>query len=404
MSLFYGLLSNMPWWGYIIVTLIMTHITMVSVTVFLHRSQAHRAIELHPIMMHFFRFWLWFTTGMKTKEWVSVHRKHHARCETEEDPHSPVIEGINTVLWQGAELYRHSKKDPETLEKYGKGTPSDWLEKYVYSAKFMRGKQGIVALLLIQLVLFGAPGIVMWGVEMAWTPFFAAGVINGVGHYFGYRNFECPDASRNILPWGILIAGEELHNNHHTYGNSAKLSVKWWEFDIGWMYIRMMQALGLAKPKRTPPIQDAPVPAEEMDLDTIQDVINNKVSIFTHYSEDVLMPLFKCEKQNLVNRDAVAAFSSATRRAIKRHPATLKNEEQENIDQALTHSKPLHQAYHARNSLNEVWSKTYKNNHELIKSFQEWCHHAEKSGIHALQKFARHLKSYRLKPHHGKKS
>lgn len=404
MSLFYGLLSNMPWWGYVIVTLVLTHITMISVTLFLHRSQAHRALELHPGVAHFFRFWLWFTTGMKTKEWVSVHRKHHARCETEEDPHSPVVEGIKTVLWQGAELYRHAKKDSETLEKYGKGTPNDWLEKYVYSAKFMHGKQGIVLLLLIQLILFGVPGIVMWGVEMAWTPFFAAGVINGLGHFFGYRNFECPDASRNIIPWGILIAGEELHNNHHTYGNSAKLSVKWWEFDIGWFYIRLLETLRLAKPKRIPPIEARPAANNEtIDLPTVEAVLNNKLSIFTNYSKNVLMPLFKNEKKSMINRHAVSAFSFTTKRAIKRHPMLLKAHEKTQVANALGHSESLSHAYQLRERLNNIWSKTYTNNQELINSFQEWCIHAEKSGIHALQKFVHYLKSYRLKTTHRKK-
>lgn len=401
--MFYGLLSNMPWWGYIIITLVMTHITMVSVTVFLHRSQAHRSIDLHPIAAHFFRFWLWLTTGMKTKEWVAVHRKHHARCETEEDPHSPQIEGISEVLWKGAELYRYAKKDPETLEKFGKGTPNDWLEKNVYSAKFLRGKQGILALLLIQLVLFGVPGLVMWGVEMAWTPFFAAGVINGIGHFVGYRNFECPDASTNILPWGILIAGEELHNNHHTYGNSAKLSVKWWEFDIGWMYIRILETLRLAQPKRTPPIKAKPVISEAIDIVTVEAVLNNKLSVFTYYSQKVLMPLFKHEKKSFVNRNALSAFSFTTRRAIKRHPMLLKSTEKTRVETALAHSKRLNHAYQAREGLNQVWSKTYANNQELIASFQEWCSHAEKSGIEALQNFVHYLKSYRLKPVHGKK-
>lgn len=407
MSLFYGLWSNMPWWGYVLITLVLTHITMISVTIFLHRSQAHRALELHPIAAHFFRFWLWFTTGMKTKEWVSVHRKHHARCETIDDPHSPVIEGINTVLWRGAELYRYSKKDPETLEKYGKGTPEDWLEKHIYSSKFMRGKQGVVALFLIQLILFGVPGIIMWGIEMAWTPFFAAGVVNGIGHFFGYRNFECPDASRNIIPLGILIAGEELHNNHHTYGNSAKLSVKWWEFDIGWMYIRLLEFLGLAKPKRIPPIEDKLTAAnnETIDLPTVEHVLNNKISVFTHYSEQVLMPLFKHEKKNQINRHAVSAFNFSTRRAIKRHPMVLNPQEKTQVENALMHSKHLNKAYQLRAALNNIWSKTYQNNTDLIASFQEWCHHAEQSGIHSLQKFVRYLKSYRLKHsgHHGKK-
>ena len=396
---FYGLLAHMPWWGYLVVTLVLTHITMISVTLFLHRTQAHRALDLHPAVAHFFRFWLWLTTGMKTKEWVAVHRKHHAKCETVEDPHSPQIEGIKTVLWQGAELYRYAKKDTETLEKFGKGTPDDWLEKYVYSTKFMRGKQGVAILLIAQLILFGVPGLVMWAVEMAWTPFFAAGIVNGVGHYFGYRNFECPDASRNVLPWGILIAGEELHNNHNTYGNSAKLSVKWWEFDIGWFYIRVLETLKLASPKRLPPIEAKPLKKEALDLSTVQDVLNNKLEVFTRYYKEVLRPIVKREKKrSLADRKLVSAFSFSARKALKRHPSLLKQQEIEHLNTALSHSERLKQAYHFRERLNQIWSKTYSNNHELIASFQEWCQQAEKSGIETLQRFANYLKSYRLKP------
>lgn len=397
---FYGLFSNMPWWGYIVITLVMTHITMISVTLFLHRSQAHRAIDLHPIISHFFRFWLWFTTGMKTKEWVSVHRKHHAKCETIEDPHSPQVEGINTVLWQGAELYRFAKKDPEILEKYGKGTPDDFLEKYVYSAKFMRGKQGVVISLLIQLILFGIPGFIMWAIEMAWTPFFAAGVINGIGHYVGYRNFECPDASTNIIPWGILIAGEELHNNHHTYGNSAKLSVKWWEFDIGWTYICILKTLKLANPKRIPPKEArSNTQSNTIDLSTVEAVLNNKVCIFTQYTKEVLIPTFEDEKKTCVaHNSTVSAFNFSARRAIKRHPMTLKKQEQAQVKNTLAHSEKLNTAYQLRERLNQVWSKTYSNNQELLSSFQEWCVNAEKSRNEALQNFVAYLKSYRLKP------
>ena len=241
---------DLPWWGYVVVTLILTHITIAGVTIFLHRHQAHRALELHPVVSHFFRFWLWLTTGMVTKEWAAVHRKHHAKCETADDPHSPQMQGIDKVLWEGAELYREETRKQETLDKYGHGTPNDWIERNLYS-KYTR--LGITLMLFINFALFGFLGITVWGIQMLWIPLFAAGVINGIGHYWGYRTFQTEDASRNIVPWGILIGGEELHNNHHAYGSSARLSNRWFEFDIGWLYIRIMEILGLAEVKRLAP-------------------------------------------------------------------------------------------------------------------------------------------------------
>ena len=235
---------QLPWWGYVLVTLGLTHITIASITIFLHRHQAHRALELHPIASHFFRFWLWLTTGMITKVWVAIHRKHHVKCDTIEDPHSPQVFGLKKVLWGGSELYRAEAKNLETIEKYGKGTPDDFLERNLYTP---RTWHGILTMLIINIVLFGPIGITMWAVQMAWAPIFAAGGINGIGHYFGYRNFDTKDCSENIVPWGILVGGEELHNNHHRYAHSAKLSYKWWEFDIGWLYIRIFEVLGLAR-------------------------------------------------------------------------------------------------------------------------------------------------------------
>ncbi|MFL6712717.1 MAG: acyl-CoA desaturase, partial [Sulfurifustis sp.] len=223
---------SLPWWGYVLVALVFTHITIASVTIYLHRHQAHRALDLHPVVSHFFRFWLWLTTGMITKEWAAVHRKHHAKVETPDDPHSPQQWGIRKVLWDGTSLYRVASKDGEILAKYGHGTPDDWIERHLYSR---RNTWGIASMLVINLVLFGPIGLTIWAVQMAWIPFFAAGVINGIGHYWGYRNYEVQDASRNIVPWGILIGGEELHNNHHAYPSSAQLSNKWWVFDIGWL-------------------------------------------------------------------------------------------------------------------------------------------------------------------------
>ena len=276
--MFSGLI-DLPWWGYVLVALGLTHVTIASVTIFLHRHQAHRALELHAIPSHFFRFWLWLTTGMVTKEWAAIHRKHHAKCETVDDPHSPQTRGLKKVLWEGAELYQAEAKNPETLSRYGHGTPDDWLERNVYT----RNTLGISLMLVIDLVLFGAIGLTIWAVQMIWIPFFAAGVINGVGHFWGYRNFDCVDASRNLLPWGILIGGEELHNNHHSFATSAKLSARWYEFDIGWMYIRLLQFVGLAKPKKVIPQPKfgaaRPVPDGEM----LQAIITHRYDVMTRY-------------------------------------------------------------------------------------------------------------------------
>ena len=263
-------LFDLPWWGYVLYALAVTHITIAAVTIFLHRCQAHRALDLHPVISHFFRFWLWLTTGMITKNWTAIHRKHHARCETEEDPHSPQVEGINKVLWEGAELYRREARNQETREKYGLGTPDDWIERNLYTG---HDRIGIGSLLVINFILFGFAGVAIWAVQMAWIPFFAAGVINGIGHYWGYRNFQPEDASTNIVPWAILIGGEELHNNHHAYASSARFSNRWYEFDIGWFYIRLMQTLGLAQVKKVAPALKLDVAKTERRLAGIAGVV-----------------------------------------------------------------------------------------------------------------------------------
>jgi len=272
-------LLDLPWWGYVVVALVLTHITIASVTIFLHRHQAHRALELHPIPSHFFRFWLWLTTGMVTKEWAAIHRKHHAKCETPEDPHSPQKRGIRKVLWEGAELYRAEANNQETLQRYGHGTPDDWLERNVYR----RSVLGVSIMLVIDVIAFGAVGLTIWAVQMVWIPFWAAGVINGIGHYWGYRNYDCVDASRNISPWGILIGGEELHNNHHSFATSAKLSSKWYEFDIGWMYIRILEMLGLAKAKKVIPTPRFGEAKHVPDFDTLQAIVTHRYDVMTRY-------------------------------------------------------------------------------------------------------------------------
>lgn len=387
---FFGLL-NLPWWGYVIFTLVVTHITMASVTIFLHRAQAHRALDLHPIMGHFFRLWLWLTTGMVTREWVAVHRRHHAKCETPEDPHSPVVEGISKVLWEGAELYRIGKKDPETLAKYGKGTPNDWIERHVYGTG---GKSGVFVMLFINLLLLGVPGLIVWGIQMMWTPFFAAGVINGIGHFFGYRNFECPDASKNIVPWGILIAGEELHNNHHAFGTSAKLSVKWWEFDIGWMYIQIMRAVGLAKVKRLPPKMFVNTGKTEIDLDTVKALFTNRLQVLSAYSKRVIAPVFKLEQKTTWDGNKQRSLSGRVKRLLIRDKSLVSPSDEMQLKQALSMSERLTTVYRFKDHLLAIWSKRGASNEELLKETQAWCQQAETSGIDALRDFAGFVRSY----------
>jgi stearoyl-CoA desaturase (Delta-9 desaturase) len=380
----FGLL-NLPWWGMVAVFFILTHITMVSVTVFLHRHQAHRALDLHPAVSHFFRFWLWLTTGMNTKQWVAIHRKHHAKCETDEDPHSPVIEGIRTVLWQGAELYRLESRNQETLDHYGHGTPNDWMERNVY--RHYRGVLGILLLLAIHVILMGIPGIAIWALQMAWTPFCAAGIINGIGHYFGYRHFECKDASRNIIPWGILIAGEELHNNHHAFASSAKLSVKWYEFDIGWMYIRLLSMLGLAKVRRIAPKPVSNHLKLDIDAETLKVFIGTRWHLLARFSKQVIMPAFKQAK-----------LKASCRKLFTRKVATLlkkpdlKQEDLGEVTQLLSTNEYLQRVVEFRNRLAAIWGRTTASQKELIEALQEWCTQAEASGILALQEFSAYLK------------
>ncbi len=393
---FYGLL-NLPWWGYLVVALVLTHITMVSVTIYLHRASAHRAVELSPIMSHFFRFWLWLTTGMKTKEWVAVHRRHHAFSDSPGDPHSPVLEGISNVLWRGAELYRANKKDKTTIEKYGKGTPDDWLERRVYSTAFLRGKLGVILMLVVDLLLFGGPGLIIWGVQMAWTPFFAAGVINGLGHWFGYRNFECGDAATNIFPIGILIAGEELHNNHHAYGTSARLSVKWWEFDIGWFYINVMRLFGLAKVKRVFPKTVLQTQKHDIDIDTVKAVVTNRLQLLASYSSQVIKPVFKAERKSTYDHRKYQALSRHVKTLLIRNKCLINNEDEQSIKQALAQSHALAVVCQYRDKLQAIWGQTTASQKELLDALQEWCRQAEQSGIDALQNFVAYVKAFHIR-------
>lgn len=386
-------LVDLPWWGYVLVALGFTHITIAAVTIFLHRHQAHRALELHPIVSHFFRFWLWLTTGMVTKEWTAVHRKHHARCETEEDPHSPQIFGLPKVLWEGAELYRMESRNAETLEKYGRGTPDDWLERHVYTG---RSRFGIVLMFILNVLLFGPIGITIWAVQMIWIPFFAAGIVNGVGHFWGYRNYEAPDASTNIVPWGILIGGEELHNNHHAFPSSAKLSSKSWEFDIGWFYIRSFEVLGLAKVKKVAP---APVinPAKHtVDMETVKAILVNRLHVLSHYAKDVVVPVLREEVHKA--DEGCRHLLKRARTTLTRGDAVMGEEEKNQLQAALSRSQKLSTVYEYKTRLQELWQRSHTSQDSLLHHLQEWCKQAEETGIKGLQDFARSLKGYTIQP------
>jgi stearoyl-CoA desaturase (Delta-9 desaturase) len=386
-------LVTMPWWGYVIATLLLTHITIASVTIYLHRSQAHRGLDLHPVVSHFFRFWLWLTTGMVTKEWVAIHRKHHAKVETDEDPHSPQTRGIRKVLLEGAELYRQESKNLETLQKYGHGTPDDWVERNLYTPYSW---QGVGVMLVIDLLLFGPIGATMWAIQMMWIPVTAAGIINGIGHYWGYRNFACNDASRNIVPWGIIIGGEELHNNHHAYGSSAKLSSQWYEFDIGWMYIRILQQLKLATIRKVAPRLKVDPSKAAPDLATLQAVITHRYAVITTYAR-TLKAACAAELESLrKRRDRLGQVP--TLRCIKRwlssDPATLSERERSRLADALAHSKVLQQIYSMRQDLVALWDRSTESSEQLLARLQDWCHRAEVSGIAPLAQFSLQLRRY----------
>ena len=384
-------LTRASGWEVFIYTMVVTHITIASVTIFLHRCQAHRALELHAIPSHFFRFWLWMTTGQVTKEWAAVHRKHHAKCETEEDPHSPQTRGIKKVLLEGAELYRTESKNQETLQKYGHGTPDDWMEHNVYT-RF--SWQGLALMLIINFCLFGVIGITVWAVQMMWIPITAAGIINGIGHYWGYRNYDCVDASTNIFPIGILIGGEELHNNHHTFGTSAKLSSKWYEFDIGWLYIRTLETLGLAKVKKVAPEPKFVAQKAAVDMETLQAVITNRYDVMAKYAK-TLRRTWRDEVASLREKAQFeAARLKATKVLLQREPSKLVSEQQQALSEVLAHSNVLKTMHDMRVELGLIWERSTVSREQLVHQLQDWCTRAEASGIKTLQEFSLRLRTY----------
>ncbi len=383
--------TNASGWQVFIYTAIVTHITIASVTIFLHRHQAHRALDLHALPSHFFRFWLWLTTGQVTKEWAAIHRKHHAKCETPEDPHSPVTRGIKKVLFEGAELYRDESMNLETMEKYGHGTPDDWIERHLYTKYSWKGIQ---LMLLINVLLFGVIGVTVWAVQMMWIPVMAAGIINGIGHYWGYRNYDCTDASTNIVPWGILIGGEELHNNHHTFGTSAKLSSKWYEFDIGWMYIRIMEISHLAKVKRLAPAPKFKPGKAEADLDTLRSVIANRYDVMAKYAKSVKATWQVEVAQLKANSTLKSSFLKSSRKLLQREPAQLEDLQRQQLSELFEHSQVLQTMHEMRVELGKIWERSNFSTEQLLQQLQDWCHRAEASGIQALEEFSLRLRSY----------
>ena len=383
----YGVL-NLSFWGYVLAAFLMVQTTMMAVTLYLHRDAAHRAVDLHPALRHFFRFWIWATSGQITREWVSVHRKHHAFSDVEGDPHSPVLLGLRKILLEGAEVYQASARDPAIAAKYGRGTPDDWLERNLYER---HRNLGLITLIVTDLVLFGVPGIIIIAVQMAAMPVMAAGVINGLGHAVGYRNFECDNAARNLMPWGLLTGGEELHNNHHAFPSSARFSMRSGEFDIGWMWLTVFSAVGLAQVRKVAPRARVEAPRPMVDLDTVRTVITARMDVLRNYARTVTLPVLKAEAAR-----SAGALSLRVRKLLVRHPKLLDDAARQRLHQVLEQSAALRTVREFQERLAVLWSGTIRDNERLTGYLREWVREAEASGIERLQEFARALKGYRL--------
>jgi stearoyl-CoA desaturase (Delta-9 desaturase) len=387
----HGLL-HFSWWQIVLFTLVATHITIVAVTIYLHRCQAHRALDLHPAVSHFFRLWLWMSTGMLTGQWAAIHRKHHAKCETEEDPHSPQTRGIWKVLLEGAELYRAEAKNEETMRKFSHGTPNDWIERNIYSKYTILG---VSLMMVIDVALFGIVGLSVWAVQMIWIPFWAAGVVNGLAHYWGYRNFNSADASTNLIPWGIVIGGEEMHNNHHTFATSAKFSNKWYEFDIGWMYIRILSAFKLAKVKKVAPTPRLVARKAVLDQETLQAVLSNRYEVMARYGK----ALKRAYRQELVHLKELGArekyqLMRGARKWFHKEEDGLNEPQKRLLPEIFANSQKLQTYFQLRQELAAMWDRSNASREQLLVQLQDWCHRAEQSGIKALQEFATRLRRY----------
>ena len=388
-----GLLQS-GWVGLFVYFLVVTQLTIFSVTLYLHRSQAHRGVDFHPVLAHFFRFWTWLTTSMITREWAAIHRKHHAKCETEDDPHSPMHKGIGNVLWKGGDMYREARLDRASIEQYGKGCPDDWIERHLYTP---HATMGPVAMLLVNFVLFGAWGVAIWAIQMAWIPFWAAGVINGLGHWWGYRNFETTDTATNLTPWGVWIGGEDLHNNHHAFPSSAKFALRKWEFDIGWAAIKLLESVKLAKVLRVAPTLDLRPNIHVPDAETLKALVAHRFQAMTDYQRNVLKPALR-EEAAAAGAKLRALLPRKLRKGMVDDGRWLKPDARAQL-QAWIASKPRIQTlveYRAR--LSEVLESRSHDAGEKLKRLQAWCAEAEASGVRALQDYAARLRGYALVP------
>ena len=380
-------LTQAGWATKLVYLLVVTQLTIFTVTLFYHRSATHRGVDFHPVLVHFFRFWGWLTTGMVVKEWVAIHRKHHAKVETEEDPHSPQIFGIKKVFWDGVSLYRDASENKEDMEKYGKGTPDDWLERKFYGG---HPYWGPTLMLFIDLALFGAIGVAMWAVQMIWIPFWAAGFVNGIGHWWGYRNFESSDTATNISPWGFWIGGEELHNNHHAFPSSAKFALRKWEFDIGWAAICAFRAVGMAKVLRVAPTLNLRPNVSLPDSETLKGLLTHRFHAMTDYYRNVILATLRDEVVHA--GDTVKSVPRRLRRAMADGGKWLDTEGRERMQAVMARRPTLATVCDFRTRLNNVLEERGAEN--ALKNLQAWIHEAEQSGIRSLQEFAQRLKGY----------
>lgn len=390
-----GGLLGLGWLGLLAVLLVFTQLTIFSVTLYLHRSQAHRGVDFHPAISHVFRFWTWLTTSMITKEWVAIHRKHHAKVETEEDPHSPQFKGIGNVFWRGVELYREARWQRTDIEQYGKGAPDDWIERHLYTP---HATMGPTALLFVNFALFGIPGIALWAIQMAWIPFWAAGVVNGLGHWWGYRNFESADTSTNLTPWGVWIGGEELHNNHHAFPSSARFSMRRWEFDIGWAAIKGLEKLGLAKVLRVAPSLDIRPNISVPDTDTLRALLSHRFQAMTDYQRNVLTPALK-EEAAQAGAKLRKLLPRRLRRGLVDDGRWLKPDARQQLQSWVSQRPRIRTLVEYRASLSALLEARSNDASERLKQLQAWCHQAEASGIRVLQDYSARLKGYTLAAH-----
>ena len=379
-------------WDLLLVLLVSTQLTIFSVTLYLHRSQAHRGVDFHPLLSHFFRFWVWLTTSMITREWVAIHRKHHAKVETGDDPHSPRTRGIGTVFWRGVELYREARAQRADIEQYGKGAPDDWIERHLYTP---HANLGPTILLLVNAALFGLPGIAVWAIQMAWIPFWAAGVVNGLGHWWGYRNFESADTSTNLTPWALWIGGEELHNNHHAFPSSARFSMRRWELDIGWLAITALQKLRLAKVLRVAPSLDVRPNIAAPDADTLRALLSHRFQAMTDYQRNVFTPALR-EEAALAGAKLRALLPRKLRRGLVDDGRWLKPDAREQLRQWVSQRPRIRALVEHRARLSALLEARSHDAAERLKALQAWCAEAEASGIRALQEYSARLKGYAI--------